>query len=59
MKKDKSAYNADLYKVTWTALYGNSGEEIFFTQRQVDAWLRKMRAALLTYDVKKIFLPKR
>ena len=59
MKKDKSAYNADLYKVTWTAKYGNSGEVIFFTQRQVDAWLRKMRPALLTHTVEKIFLPNR
>ena len=56
MAKDRSAKNADIYRVTWTAKYGNSGEEIFYTQRQVDAWLRKMRPALLTYYVEKIFL---
>lgn len=52
----KSAYNADIYKVTWTGKYGNSGEIVLFSQRQVDSWLRSMRSALLTYKVEKIFL---
>jgi hypothetical protein len=52
----RSAKKADIYKVKWTAKYGESGEEIFFSQQQVDAWLRKRQAALVTYSVEKVFL---
>ncbi len=51
----RSAKSDNIYKVIWTAKYGNSGEETFYSQREVDAWLRRMRPALLTYTVKKIF----
>lgn len=54
--KARSAKNADIYKVKWEAKYGETGEITFFSQRQVDAWLRKMRPALVEYTVNKIFL---
>jgi hypothetical protein len=56
MPKARSAKKADMYKVKWTGKYGTSGEEIFFTEGQLNAWLRKMRPAILTYNVEKIFL---
>jgi hypothetical protein len=54
--KARSARNPDLYKITWSGKYGESGEIILFTQRQVDAWVRSMRDAVVAYYVEKIFL---
>lgn len=52
----KSTKNVCVYEVTWTAKYGNSGKETFFTEKSLNAWLKKMNPALLTCDIKKIII---
>lgn len=54
MPKARSAKNVCVYEVEWTAKYGNSGKETFFTEKKLNAWLKKMKPALLTCNINKI-----
>lgn len=54
-KPDKSARNADIYIINWVGKYETTGKVTLFTQRQVDAWLRKMRPAIVSYTLEKIW----
>jgi hypothetical protein len=56
MAKDRSAENLCVYKVEWTGRYGESGNETFFSEKRLKAWLKRMKPALMTCTVKKIFV---
>lgn len=56
MAKDKSDKILCVYKVEWTAKYENAGEETFFTEKSLKAWLKRMKPALLTCNIKKIII---
>lgn len=53
MAKDKILC---VYEVEWTAKYGNAGKETFFTEKSLNAWLKRMKLALLTCNIKKIII---
>jgi hypothetical protein len=45
-----------IYKVKWLGKYETTGEIVFFTQKQINAWVKKMGSALISYSVEKIFV---
>ncbi len=44
-----------MYILKWTGVLGISGEEVFFSQGQMDAYLRKMKNAIRSYSVEKVY----
>ena len=49
------ANNPVMYIVRWTGVLGISGKEIFFSEGQVNAFIRRMRNAIKGYTVEEVY----
>lgn len=44
-----------MYIVRWTGVLGISGEKIFFSEGQMNAFIRQMRNAIKRYTVEEVY----